>query len=163
MLNLTFDATTMHLCYQSFCLVCVRYSVFVIISQKEALVPFSSVAFTNWRHSDENKPIRIWGLIDGECVQTHSYGFREFCTNVLCTIERSNKDKNTYTATLTDACTCTHTKVKQRHHWQMRRLYLFRYGRSYFLCTWGCAVNSFFFCLFCLSVLGVAQKTKATE
>lgn len=68
MFNITFDAATLHLCYQSFCLVCVRYSVLVIISQKEALVPFSSVAFTNLQHSDENKPIRIWGLKNGGCA-----------------------------------------------------------------------------------------------
>lgn len=92
MFNLTFDATTLHLCYQSFCLVCVRHSVLVIISQKEALVPFSSVAFTNLQHSDENKPIGIWGLKNGGCAQMHSYGFRGFRTNALCTIERSHKD-----------------------------------------------------------------------
>lgn len=44
----------------------------------------------------------------------------------------------------------------------MRRWYLFRYGRSYFSCTQGCAVNWSLF-LFCLSVLVVAHKTTATE
>lgn len=80
-------------------------------------------------------------------MQTHSYGFREFCTNVLCTIERSNKDKNTYTATPTDACTCTHTSVKQRHHRQIDRWddYICSdMAGLNFLCTWGCAVNCFF-------------------
>ncbi len=92
MFKITFDATTLHLCYQSFCLVCVRYSVLVIISQKEALVSFSSVAFTNLQHSDENKPNRIRGLKNGGWAQTHSYGFRGFHTNVLCTTEINHKD-----------------------------------------------------------------------
>lgn len=60
-------------------------------------------------------------------------------------------------APLTDACTCTHTKVRQVNRQKKRtRSNLFRYGRSYLRCTWGRTVNWSW--LRFLNFLGAATK-----
>lgn len=66
-------------------------------------------------------------------------------------------------ALLTDACTCTHTIVRQRRaKRQIRRdekeVICSDMAGNYFLCTWGCIVN--WSLLRLLSILGVALRTE---
>lgn len=66
-------------------------------------------------------------------------------------------------ALLIDACTCTHTKVRQRQaNIQIRRdekeVICSDMAGNFFLCTWGCIVN--WSLLRLLSILGVVLRTE---